>query len=175
MTLEDDLNSRIFKASCGDFDIRIDRQGKWYYRGSLIGRTRMVGLFATALNRRKDGSYWLTTPIEDGRIEVEDVPFVVIQMWSKGQDYNRSIHFYTNVGDEVTLDKSHPLRIIHNPVTEEPSPYVLVRGGMEARLSRSVYYNLVDLGQEEDTPQGHLYGVWSCGSFFPLGSVAETS
>jgi hypothetical protein len=160
-------------AFCGDIDMRILRDGTWLYRGSPIDRKEMVCLFASVLKRMDDGSYWLITPAEMARIEVEDVPFLAVEMYHCQPGRDRVVSFRTNVDEMVTVDDLHPLRIGLDPKTGEPVPYVWVRDGLEAKLTRSVYYELVSLGHEETTKEGHQFGLWSSGSFFPLGNLDE--
>jgi hypothetical protein len=156
---------------CGDFGIRIDRNGTWHYQGSPIGRKELVCLFASVLKRHEDGSYWLITPAERGRIEVEDVPFIAVELFLNGSGRDMVVSFRTNVDEMIPMDAEHPLRVVTDPETGEPSPYILVRDGLEARLARSVYYELVASGFEEKVGQQTAYGVWSHGRFFPLGNL----
>ena len=156
---------------CGDFGIRIDRTGRWFYHGTSIPRKEMVCLFATMLSRAEDGSYWLVAPGERGRIEVEDVPFLAVEMFTSGAGRDLVVSFRTNVDELVTVDTGHPLRIDIDQATGDPIPYVHVRDGLEARLTRAVYYELVALGWEEKVGGEELYGLWSSGTFFPLGRV----
>ena len=151
--------------------MRIDRNGTWYYRGSLIGRHALVKLFSTVLRRDAEGHYWLTTPVENGRIEVEDAPFVGVELRVDGTGHNQILIVRTNVDDEVALDAAHPLRVVHDGVSGEPRPYVHVRKGLEARLNRAVFYQLVEMG-EAGGPDGS-FGVWSSGQFFALGNLTE--
>jgi hypothetical protein len=113
------------------------------------------------------------TPVERGRIVVEDVPFAAVELRVDGAGRHQKLTFRTNVDDEVTADAEHPLRVAHDPVTGEPSPYIMVRDGLEARLTRSVFYQLVDLGEERREGGAETYGVWSNGQFFPLGRLTE--
>ena len=152
---------------CGDFGIRILRDGTWLYHGSPIGRKPLVRLFSTVLRREDDG-YWLVTPVERGRIEVDDAPFTAVEMTVEGQGPDQRLTFRTNVDDMVTADAAHPLRIVVAP-DGEPSPYVLVRDRLEALIVRAVYYDLVELGCERVIDGEERYGVWSAGTFFPLG------
>lgn len=154
---------------CGDLEIRIDREGVWHYRGSPIGRKPLVRLFSTVLRREADGSYWLVTPAERGQIVVEDAPFMAVAVDASGAGRSQFLKFRTNVDDEVIADKGHPIRVVHDPVTAEPRPYVMVRDGLEARIARPVYYELVALGTCECVAGRSHYGVWSGGVFFPLG------
>lgn len=149
---------------CGDIDMRIARDGTWYYMGSPIGRKAMVRLFSTILRHDADGKFYLVTPVEKVGIEVDDAPFVAVEMEVEGQGPDQVLSFRTNVDDWVTADADHPIRVAIDPKTEEPSPYVLVRDRLEALIARAVFYDLVDLAEERD---GRL-GVWSAGVFFPL-------
>ncbi|MDH5737426.1 MAG: DUF1285 domain-containing protein [Gammaproteobacteria bacterium] len=150
--------------SVGDIDIRIDRHGQWWHEGALIERQRLVRLFSTVLRRDEDGEYYLVTPVEKCRIQVEDVPFQAILLEIEGLADQQQLYITTNVADRVLVDTSHPLRFEFDPITEEPSPYVLVRDGLEARLVRSVYYQLAALCVE----RASWLGVWSAGHFFRL-------
>lgn len=162
-----------FPDLCGDFNMRIDRNGTWYYRGSPIGRLALVKLFSTVLRRDADGVHWLTTPVENGRIEVEDAAFIAVELIVEGAGRNQIIRFRTNVDDTVTLDDAHSLRVVHDAARGEPRPYIHVRKGLEARLVRAVYYHLVEVGEEAEDGNG-TFGVWSSGRFFPLGSVTDS-
>lgn len=145
---------------CGDIDMRIRRDGSWDYMGTPISRARMVKLFSTIL-RRDDDDYFLVTPVEKVGIQVDDAPFVAVEM-SIEDTY---IIFRTNLDDYVRVDKDHPIFVTINPDTREPSPYVRVRDRLDALLSRSVYYELAELATELD---GN-YGVKSGDDFFTLG------
>jgi hypothetical protein len=172
-------NNRILEASkeeaptnrinCGRVDMRIARDGKWFYHGTPIPRKEMVCLFASTLTRRTDGSYWLVTPMEEAQIDVEDVPFLAVEMFTCGSGREKVFSFRTNVDELVTLDENHPLRITGDG--NGCPPYLTVRDGLEARLTRSVYYELVALGLEEKVGEERLYGIWSSGIFFPLGRL----
>ena len=155
----------------GILNIRIDRDGVWYYEGSPINRKSLVCLFASVLTRDASGAYWLITPAEMGRIEVEDAPFIAVELFVAGTGRNQILSVRTNVDEIVTIDTGHPLTVATNPNSGEPSPYITLRQGIDARLSRSVYYQLVDLGVEADREGAHMFGVWSSGCFFPLGST----
>ncbi|MBB4266558.1 DUF1285 domain-containing protein [Roseospira visakhapatnamensis] len=159
---------------CGDLGLSIDRDGTWHYQGSPIGRKEMVCLFASVLHRAEDGSYWMVTPVEVGRVEVADVPFLAVEMFVDGGcGRSQSISFRTNCDEVVTVDRDHPLRLEHDPVTREPRPYVRVRDGLDARLTRSVYYDLVARGVETNEAGRTLFGVWSRSLFFCLGTLDE--
>jgi uncharacterized protein len=160
---------RRLPTDCGDLDIRIARDGTWFYRGSPIGRLPLVKLFASVLRREADGSYWLVTPAERGRVEVEDVPFLAVELTAAGKGPDQRLIFRTNLDDIVTAGPDNPLRV-ETAASGEPAPYILVRGEMEARLVRSVFYDLVEFGTEEEIAGASQFGVWSNGAFFRLGN-----
>ena len=155
---------------CGDFNIRIDRHGTWYYRGTPIGRHALVKLFSKVLRRDEDGVHWLTTPVENGRIEVEDSAFIAVELLAEGEGQSQIVSFRTNVDDVVPLDADHPLRVSKDEETGEPRPYIYVRKGLEARIIRSAFYHLVEKGHSE-TYNDENFGVWSGGTFFSLGAL----
>ena len=156
------------ERACGEFHIRIDRDGGWHYRGSPIDRLPMVRLFASVLRRAEDGSYWLVTPGEQGRIEVDDAPFTAVELRREGEGRDQLLSFRTNLDDWVPLDPDHPLRTAAGPDGAAAVPYLLVRDRLEARVVRSVYYELAELA-EPDPAGGTALGVWSGGRFWPLG------
>jgi hypothetical protein len=161
---------------CGDYAMRIARDGSWHYRGSPIGRKELVCLFASVLKREADGSFWLETPVERGRIEVEDAPFVAVEMWWRScadpfvphPEPKQCLTFRTNLDEMVTADADHPIRVAIDPKTREPRPYITVRPGLEARINRAVFYELVALAEPETVDGRRLLGVWSEGVFFPI-------
>ncbi len=153
--------------------MRIARDGTWYYHGSSIRRKPLVRLFSTVLRREADGGYALVTPVERCPVEVEDAPFVAVEVTVTGRDRGQSLTFRTNVDDRVTADADHPIRVEQDPATGGPRPYVLVRAGLEALIARAVYYELVELGVEERPSADYLFGVWSEGAFFALGEIDE--
>ncbi|GAA0580658.1 hypothetical protein GCM10009416_18890 [Craurococcus roseus] len=167
------------KRDCGHFDIRIDRNGGWHYRNSPIGRKELVCLFASVLKRGADGAYWLETPVERGRIDVEDAPFVAVELWWRDcvcedapTDRPRQcLTFRTNLDEIVTADAEHPIRVHLCPQTREPRPYITVRPGLEAKINRAVFYELVALAQPETIDGREVLGVWSEGVFFPIDEV----
>jgi hypothetical protein len=148
--------------------MRIARDGTWFYRGSPISRIALVKLFASVLRREPDGCYWLVTPAERGRIDVEDVPFLAVALTVQGERREQQLIFRTNLDDIVTAGPDNPLRV-ETAASGEPAPYILVRDDLEARLARSVFYDLVELGNEEPIGQATQFGVWSRGRFFRLG------
>jgi uncharacterized protein len=158
---------------CGDFDIHIDGNGSWFYRGTPITRASLVRLFSTVLERDDAGVFWLSTPVERGRITVEDAPFLAVEVERRGAGRDQALIFRTNVGDFVTADSAHPLRIETDPASGAPRPYIRVRGGLEARLARPVFYALVEFGEEQESGGAACFGVWSKGIFFPLGRFTD--
>ena len=152
---------------CGDFGIRILRDGTWLYHGSPITRKPLVRLFASVL-RRHDDAFWLITPVERGRIAVDDAPFVAVEMTIDGAGASQRVSFRTNLDENVTADDAHPIRVATDAATGEPSPYVMVRDGLEALIARAVYYDLVERGESRRIGHEERYGIWSAGTFFPL-------
>jgi hypothetical protein len=150
-------------AHCGDIDIRILRDGCWLHEGAPIAREALVRLFSTVLRKDPDG-YWLVTPVEKLRITVEDAPFTAVRVDRAGE----ALRFTTNVGDTVEAGPDNRLRVETDPATGEPAPYVHVRRGLEARLTRPVFYELADAAETRD---GAL-GVSSNGAWFALGAAA---
>ena len=159
-------------VDCGDLDMRIARDGSWHYRGSPIARLPLVKLFASVLRRDADGSYWLVTPAERGRIEVEDVPFLAVELTVCGEGRDRQLIFRTNLDDIVTAGPDNPLRV-ETAANGEPAPYIRVRDRLEARLTRPVFYELAEIGGEERIDGEAQFGVWSAGAFFRLGDPGE--
>ncbi len=154
---------------CGEIGLEIKSDGTWYYMDSPIGRKRLVNLFARILRKEKDGSYVLVTPVEKIAIKVEDVPFIAVDVDVKGSAKNKILKFTTNTGDTVIASKDYPLRVEIDKNTKEPSPYILVRSNLEAKISRSVFYDLVNIGDNYDKH----FGIWSGGYFFPFMKSSE--
>jgi hypothetical protein len=155
----------------GDLEMRIARDGTWFYRKSPIGRLPLVKLFASVLRREADGRYWLVTPAERGSIEVDDVPFLAVEVTVEGEGRDQQLIFRTNLDEFVTAGPDNPLRV-ETAASGEPAPYILVRDGLEARLARPVFYELVELGTEEPIGETTQFGAWSRGVFFRLGEPA---
>ncbi len=153
---------------CGDIDIRIARDGTWFYMGSPIGRQRLVRLFSTVLRKDSDGEHYLVTPVEKLRITVDDAPFLVVQLDEKGHGENQSIYFRTKTDDVILADRDHRIWV-EFAEDGEPSPYIEVRSGLYALIARNVYYQLVELGIENEQEGVRQFGVWSDGQFFVLG------
>jgi hypothetical protein len=153
--------------NCGTSDMRIARDGTWFHQGSPIGRQAMVRLFSTILRREPDGGYVLVTPVEKLDIEVEDAPFVAVELKSEGEGENRSLAFRLNTGDLVVAGPDNPLRLAAGE--DGPHPYVEVRRGLEALIARPVYYELANLALAEGAEPA---GLWSGGVFFALEPAA---
>ena len=153
---------------CGDLDMRIARDGTWFYLGTPIGRAELVKLFSTILRRDGD-DYFLVTPVEKVGITVDDAPFVAV-------DFNLRdgvLVFETNVGDVVEAGPDAPIRVERDEVTGEPAPYVLVRANLEALIDRKSFYRLVEIGEEAEVDGVLWFGVRSKGAFFPIIPAAE--
>ena len=149
---------------CGDLDMQIKRDGTWFYMGTPIGRFELVKLFSSIL-KLEDGKYFLVTPVEKVGITVEDAPFVAV-------DFEASdgvLTFETHVGDFVAAGVEHPIRVVRDVETGEPSPYVMVRAGLEALIDRKSFYRLVDIGVHHEG----WFGIWSDGVFFKIIPLQE--
>ncbi|WP_370312819.1 DUF1285 domain-containing protein [Sagittula sp.] len=148
---------------CGDLDMRIARDGTWFYLGTPIGRFELVRLFSSIL--RKDGDdYFLVTPVEKVGITVDDAPFVAVDFTAEGSGEAQVLTFHTHVGDTAVAGPDHPIRVTRDPETGEPSPYVLVRANLEALIDRKSFYRLVEIGAHHDG----WFGLWSSGGFFRI-------
>ena len=162
------------RVECGDLPFVIKRDGTWLYRGSPIGRKELVCLFSSVLRRDAAGDYWLETPAERGRIEVEDTPWTAVELDWTGDGPQQVLSFRTNVDQVVTAGQEHPIRVKHDCLTCEPIPYILVRldgQPLEARICRAVYYELVALAVPGMVGGRDVLGVWSQGRFFSLGDL----
>ncbi|OSQ53562.1 DUF1285 domain-containing protein [Marivita geojedonensis] len=152
---------------CGDLDMRIARDGTWFYLGTPIGRPGLVKLFSSIL--RKDGdAYFLVTPVEKVGITVDDAPFVATDFEVSGDGEAQVLTFTTHVGDTAVAGPEHPIRVERDAETGEPSPYVLVRANLEALIDRKSFYRLVECGAHHDVDGQSWFGVWSGGAFFPI-------
>ncbi|GAC1341292.1 MAG: DUF1285 domain-containing protein [Acetobacteraceae bacterium] len=167
---------RRIPVECGDLPFVIKRDGTWLYKGSPIGRRELVCLFSSVLKREADGSYWLETPAERGRIEVEDTPWLAVEMDWTGVGPGQTLSFRTNVDQVVAAGPDHPISIRHDVLTCEPTPYISIRRGggvppLEARICRAVYYELVALAVPGELHGRRVLGVWSQHRFFSLGEL----
>ena len=157
---------------CGDLDMRIARDGTWFYLGTPIGRKPLVKLFSSIL--RKDGDeYFLVTPVEKVGITVDDAPFVAIDFEVANPGPDQVLTFLTNVDDVAEAGPEHPIRVVRDPETGEPSPYVLIRANLEALIDRKSFYRLVDIGTHEERDGTSWFGIRSGGEFFPIIPSAE--
>ena len=153
---------------CGDIDMRIARDGTWHYLGTPIGRKPMVKLFSSIIRRDGD-DYFLITPVEKCGIRVDDAPFVAVTLAVEGEGEAQQLRFTSNVEEEFVAGPEHPIRVDIDPQTEEPAPYVLARGNLEALIHRNVFYQLVELAVPRLVDGEEWLGVWSGGEFFAIG------
>ncbi|MEP0963175.1 MAG: DUF1285 domain-containing protein [Roseobacter sp.] len=153
---------------CGDLDMRIARDGTWYYQGTPIGRPGLVKLFSSILLKEGE-KYFLVTPVEKVGISVDDAPFLAVGFDVEGNGHTQVLTFTTQVDDTTVASDSLPIRVERHPETGEPAPYVRVRRNLEALIDRKSFYRLVDLGVHHE----NWFGVWSSGRFFPIIPSAE--
>ncbi len=153
---------------CGDIDMRVARDGTWFYQGTQITRPSLVKLFSSIIKREGE-NYYLVTPVEKVGITVDDAPFVASDFEATGEGNARVLQFETQVGDCLVASDDLPIRVGRDPETGEPSPYVRVRDNLEALIDRKSFYRLVDLGVEHDG----WFGVWSSGAFFGIIPAEE--
>ncbi|MGB2178136.1 MAG: DUF1285 domain-containing protein [Hyphomonas sp.] len=155
-----------------DIGMEIHADGSWWHDGSRINRERLVKLFSRILRKDEDGQTWLVTPYEKVIVKVEDAPFLAVRVDRVGEPgRHQTLAFLTNLDDITLAGPDAPIRVETDPETGEPAPYVLVRGQLEAKLTRPVFYELVDLAEPSpDDPD--ILGVWSQGAFFSIGSAA---
>ena len=153
---------------CGDLDMRIARDGTWFHEGTPIGRERMVKLFASILKCEGDRHY-LVTPVEKVGITVDDAPFVAVDV---ARD-EEGLRFTTNLGELAVAGPEHPIRVVRDPETGEPSPYIEIRSGLEALIDRKSFYRLVELGETAPHEDEDWFGVRSNDVFFPIIPAAE--
>lgn len=157
---------------CGDLDMRIARDGTWFYLGTPIGRKPLVKLFASII--RRDGDrYFLVTPVEKVGIIVDDAPFVAVDFEAKGSGDAQTLTFTTNVDDVVVAGPEHPIRVVRDADSGEPSPYVLIRRNLEALIDRKSFYRLIDLCIHREVSGTMWFGLWSDGTFFPIIASAD--
>ncbi len=152
---------------CGDIDMRIRRDGVWFHEGTPIGRPGLVKLFSGILKREGD-KYFLVTPVEKVGIVVEDAPMVAVDFTATGTGEEQVLTFHTLTEDVATAGAGNPIRVARDPVTGEPSPYVLIRANLEALIDRKSFYRLIDLGVHAVHEGQRWFGLWSGGQFFPI-------
>jgi hypothetical protein len=175
-----DAKPPVEGETVGDFNIRIGRDGTWFYRGSPINRRPLVKLFASVLRRGDDGTYLLVTPVERGTILVEDAPFVAVDMDAGTEKVSDGetrtvLTFRTNLDEMMVAGPDHPIRVEIDPHNGEPCPYIRVRDGLDALIARSVFYRMVEMAEERVTADGTEVelGVTSQGMFFSLGRIGS--
>jgi uncharacterized protein len=156
---------------CGDIDMRIARDGTWFYLGTPIGRPALVRLFSTILKREGD-AYFLVTPVEKVGIRVDDAPFVAVDFTVQGTGQGQSLTFTTQTGDEAAAGPDHPLRVTYAP-DGEPAPYVHIRRNLEALIDRKSFYRMIDLCSHHNHQGQDWFGLWSGGQFFAVMPSAD--
>lgn len=159
------------RRDCGDLAIRIARDGTWWHEGRPILRPGLVRLFASVLRREPDGGFWLETPVERGRITVEDAPFVAVELSSRGEGRERVLAVRTSLDETVVIDREHPLRA-QTTADGTTLVYATIRPGLEARLLTQPFYALVELALAERPPGARELAIWSSGERFVLGELA---
>jgi uncharacterized protein len=156
---------------CGEIDMRIASDGTWFYQKTPIGRAPLVRLFASVLKREGD-RYYLVTPVEKCGIAVDDAPFLAVEMSVSGSGTERALDFRTNVDDRVACGPENALRFEPEEETGGLVPYLHVRRDLWAKVSRSLFYDLVELGEERRIGDTAMFGVASRGAFFPMAPAA---
>ena len=152
---------------CGEIDMRISTDGTWFYNGSPIGRKNLVKLFSSILIKEND-KYFLITPVEKVGIKVDDVPFIAVDFEKIKENKKTYLVFYTNIEETIILSKTNPIRIAFNDNTQEPSPYILVRKDIEAKIDRKSFYRLLDLAEYSKLEGKEWLGIYSDSIFFPI-------
>lgn len=158
---------------CGDLDMEIRADGTWFYMGTPIGRQPLVRLFSTVLRKDEDGRTYLVTPVEKVGIRVEDAPFLAVEMSVGERGGEPVLTFRTNVGDVVEAGREHPLRFVVEGANDELKPYLLVRGRLEALVSRAVMYDLVERGEVIAIDGVPMFALRSAGEVFAVMPAAE--
>jgi hypothetical protein len=156
---------------CGDLDMRIGRDGTWFYQGTPIGRPALVRLFSTIL-KYEDGKHFLVTPVEKVGIRVDDAPFLAVEMLTEQDERGRLLRFRTNVDDWVACDRAHRLRF-EMATDGGLTPYLHVRADLWAKVTRALYYDLVDIGEEQVVDGTPMFGVVSAGEFFAMADAGQ--
>jgi uncharacterized protein len=156
---------------CGDLDMRIAGDGTWYYMGTPIGRPALVRLFSTIL-KREGGKHFLVTPVEKVGIRVDDAPFLAVELSKQIDERGPRLRFRTNVDDWVDCDRAHRLRF-ENSAEGGLTPYLHVRADLWAKVTRALYYDLVDMGEERMVDGQNMFGVASAGEFFAMADAEQ--
>jgi hypothetical protein len=157
---------------CGDLDMRIAADGTWFYMKTPIGRPALVKLFASVLKREGD-SYFLVTPVERCGITVDDAPFLAVELNIEDGAEGRALHFRTNVDDWVSCGPQHALRFEPEAGTGGLKPYLHVRRDLWAKVTRTLFFDLVEIGEERDVEGRAMFGVMSMGTFFPMAPADQ--
>ena len=152
---------------CGDLDIRIARNGTWFYLGTPIGRFELVKLFSSIL-KIEDGKYFLVTPVEKVGIQVDDAPFIAVDFNEVITQGEKALQFETHVGDRVVASHENPIRVERDAITDEPAPYIHIRNGLDALIDRKTFYRLIDIGQHRNYENEDWFGIVSASTFFPI-------
>lgn len=160
---------------CGEIGLKIAVDGSWFYQDSPIGRKPLVRLFSSVLRKDEDGRHYLVTPVEKIGIEVEDAPFLAVEMVVEGEGAEQCLSFRTNVDDYVQVGPEHGLRFEQGAADQGMKPYILMRGRLEALVTRALYYDLVALALTRDVDGQEMLGVWSGGEFFVIGDAADVN
>lgn len=157
----------------GAMDLRIARDGTWWHEGRPIERQPLVRLFATILRREADGEHYLVTPVEKWRISVEDAAFLAVRLDVDGEGRDQRLDFVTNPGERVEAGPERPIVVEYHAGREEPAPYLAMRNGLRARLTRPVFLELAERAEPGEMGGAAVYGVWSRGAFFVLGPAED--
>lgn len=152
----------------GDIDLVVTRDGQWMYEGRPIARESAVRLFSGILRKEDDGEYYLVTPVEKWRIQVEDTPLLAHSLTVRDEGHEQVLSVTTNIGETLDIGDEHPLVVDHYPDSDEPRPLVLVRHGVEARLLSSAYYDLAELAEERQVDGENWHGALSQGIFWKI-------
>ena len=152
---------------CGDLDIRIARNGTWFYLGTPIGRFELVKLFSSIL-KIEEGKYFLVTPVEKVGIQVDDAPFIAVDFNEVITQGEKALKFETHVGDRVVASHENPIRVERDAITDEPAPYIHIRNGLDALIDRKTFYRLIDIGQHKNHKNESWFGIISASTFFPI-------
>ena len=159
-------------AFCGDIDMRIARDGTWFYLGTPIGRAPMVKLFASIIKREGE-AYFLVTPVEKVGIKVDDLPLLAVDVDAEGVGREQNLTFVTKTEDQVTAGPDHEILVTRDALTGEPAPQIHIRRGLHARIDRKTFYRMIEAGCHEPIDGTPWFGLWSGGRFFPVIPSAE--
>ena len=169
--LEAAPNWKFDPNQCESIDIKIARDGTWFHEGQPIKRKKMCQLFSKVLRRSADGRFFLITPVEQFQIFVEDAPFTAVELSVQSTGDQQILIFRTNLDQTIVAGPNHPIRIVQDPITGEPKPYIVVRDKLEALILRPQFYQLVEMAEEKKMRGKTVLGVWSATKYFELGEV----